>query len=164
MFVMRFTVIDHAGTVSFVAPCTALKVLVAACGNTASDLEALLSASTRYDTGLKDYVLNSLALFDEHNSHGSYEHIHSALDYAGEQRSQQSVPAFRVVDETTRKASLEPVKAGLVLFNLKDRRIIQVHNTYADVKRSDRGRIHEGGAPTRRLYHYELPHDWEIVP
>jgi hypothetical protein len=164
MFVMRFTIIDLTGTVSFVAPCTALKALVAACSNTPPDLQSLLSASTRYDTELKDFVLNSLSLFDEHNSHGSYEQIHSALDYAGEQRNHHNMPAFRVVDETTRKASLEPVKAGLVLFNLKDRRIIQVHNTYADVKRRDRGRIHEGGVPTRRLYHYELPHEWEIVP
>jgi hypothetical protein len=166
MFVMRFTVIDHAGTVSFVAPCTALKALVAACSKAATDLdlEGLLSAATPYDTDLKDYVLDSLSMFDEHNSHGSYEQIHSALDYAEEQRTQHAVPAFRVVDEPTRKASLEPVKAGLVLFNLKSRRIIQVQNTYADVKRRDRGRIHEGGAPTRRLYHYELPHEWEIVP
>jgi hypothetical protein len=164
MFVMRFTVIDDAGTVSFVAPCTALKALVAACSRAPSDLEELLSAATRYDTDLKDYVLNSLAMFDEHNSHGSYEQIHNTLDYADEQRSQHGVPAFRVVDEPTRAVSLEPVKAGLVLFNLKSRRIIQVHNTYADVKRRDRGRIHEGGVPTRRLYHYELPHEWEIVP
>ncbi|MFL5731967.1 MAG: hypothetical protein ACJ78Q_02100 [Chloroflexia bacterium] len=164
MFVMRYTVIDPAGTVSFVAPCTALKALVAACSKAPSDLESLLSATERYDNELKDYVLNGLSIFDEHNSNGSYDQIHSALDYADEQRSHHSVPAFRVVDETTRQASLEPVKAGLVLFNLKARRIIQVHNTYADVKRRDRGRIHEGGVPTRRLYHYELPREWEIVP
>jgi hypothetical protein len=164
MFVMRFTVIDHEGTVSFVAPCNALKALVAACSKAPTNLETLLSASTRYDTDLKNYVLNALAAFDEHNIGGNYGQIHSAIDYAGEQRSQHQIPAFRVVDETTRQASLQPVKAGLVLFNLKDRRIIQVHNTYADVKRKDRGRIHEGGAPTRRLYHYELPREWQIVP
>src|ERR671933_557432 len=102
MFVMRFTVIDHTGTVSFVAPCTALKALVAACSKAPSDLEGLLSASTRYDNELKDYV--------------------------DEQRSQHSVPPLRGGDDATRRASLEPVKAGLVLFNLKDRRIVQVHN------------------------------------
>jgi len=164
MFVMRFTVIDPEGTVSFVAPCNALKALVAACSKAPTNLESLLSASTRYDSGLKDYVLNGLASFDEHNSNGCYEQIHSALDYADEQRSHHQVPAFRVVDEATRKASLEPVKAGLVLFNLKAQRIVQVHNTYDDVKRRDRGRIHENGEPTSRLYHYELPRDWEIVP
>jgi hypothetical protein len=157
---MRFTVIDTDGTVSFVAPCNALKALVAACAKAPVNLESLLVATTFYDTELRDYVLNGLASFDEHN----YHQIHSAIDYAGEQRSQHNIPAFRVVDETTREASLEPVKAGLVIFNLKERRIIQVHNTYADVKRRDRGRIHEGGRPTRRLYHYELPRDWSIVP
>jgi len=165
MFVMRFTVIAPEGTVSFVAPCNALKALVAACSRVSpTSLESLLSASTRYDNELKDNVLNSLAMFDEHNSNGSYAHIHNMIDYADEQRSHHQIPTFRVVDETTRNASLQPVKAGLVLFNLKARRIIQVHNTYADVKRRDRGRIHEGGRPTRRLYHYELPLDWEIVP
>jgi hypothetical protein len=164
MFVMRFTVIDDRGTVSFVAPCNALKALVAACSKAHSDLEGLLSASNRYDNELKDYVLNGLAMFDEHNGDSNYGDIHFAIDHADEQRSHHQIPAFRVVDDTTRKASLQPVKAGLVLFNLKERRIIQVQNTYADVKRRDRGRIHEDGVPTQRLYHYELPREWQIVP
>lgn len=164
MFVMRFTVIDNEGAVSFVAPCNALKALVAACSKQPSDLESLLAATTRYDTDLRDNVLNGLAVFDEHNTNGSFQQIHRAIDYAGEQRSQHSIPAFRVVDATTREASLSPVKAGLVLFNLKEQRIIQVQNTYDNVRRKDRGRIHEGGEPTRRLYHYDLPPNWQIVP
>jgi hypothetical protein len=161
---MRFTVIDHQGTVSFVAPCNALKALVAACSKAPADLQGLLVESTTYDDELKDYVLNGLALFDEHNGTGNYGNIHETITWAADQRAHHEIPVFRVVDDTTRKASLEPVKAGLVLFNLKERRIIQVHNTYADVKRRDRGRIHRAGVPTRRLYHYELPLDWQIVP
>ena len=164
MFVMRFTVIDPQGTVSFVAPCNALKALVASCSKAPAHLDDLLWASTRYDTDLKDYVLNGLAVFDEHNAEGRYDQIRSAIDYAGEQRNHHTLPAFRVVDDTTREASLQPVKAGLVLFNLKERRIIQVQNTYSDVKRRDRGRIHKGGTPTEKLYHYSLPMDWSIVP
>ena len=164
MFVMRFTIIDSSGTVSFVAPCNALKALVAACSKYPTDLESLLEASSRYDTDLQSNVLNSLAIFDEHNTGGRYEQIHNSIDYAHEQRTQHNIPAFRVVDETTRQASLEPVKAGLVLFNLKERRIIQVQNTYDNVRRRDRGRIHKGGEPTRQLYHYALPSDWQIVP
>ncbi|MDQ6693999.1 MAG: hypothetical protein M3014_06215 [Chloroflexota bacterium] len=164
MYVMRFTVIDQVGTVSFVAPCTALKALVAACARMPDNIEDLLSASTGYDSDLKSYVLNGIAVFDEHNSHGSYEQIHNALDFAGEQKAHHQVPAFRVVDEVTREASLESVQAGLVIFNLKERRIVQVHNTYADVKRQDRGRIHRGGEPTDSLYSYNLPPDWQIVP
>jgi len=164
MFVMRFTVIDERGTVSFVAPCNALKALVAACSKFPADIESLLEASEPYDNDLKENVMNSLALFDEHNGSGKYERIHSMLDYADEQRAQHDVPAFRVVDEKTRNASLQPVKAGLVLFNLKERRIIQIHNTYDNVRRQDRGRIHKGGEPTDKLYHYRLPMDWQIVP
>ena len=165
MFVMRFTVIAPEGTVSFVAPCNAMKALVAACSRVSpTSLETLLAASTPYDTELRDYILNGLSLFDEHNGMASYEHIHNAIDYANEQRAQHNIPVFRVVDEITREASLQPVKAGLVLFNLKERRIIQVQNTYADIKRRDRGRVHEGGHPTKRLYHYELPLDWQLLP
>ena len=69
--------------------------------------------------------------------------------------------AAQVVERLPR---LEPVGAGLVLFNLKERRIIQVQNSYAAVKRQDRGRIHEGGEPTTRLYHYKLPADWQLLP
>lgn len=164
MYVMRFTIVDNNGTVSFVAPCNVLKALVAACSKFPADLESLLAASTRYDTDLQDNVLNGLAVFDEHNAEGGYEQIHSAIDYADEQHTHHTIPAFRVVDETTREASLRPVKAGLVLFNLKDRRIIQVQNTYDNVRRRDRGRIHRNGEPTDRLYHYSLPSDWQIVP
>jgi hypothetical protein len=164
MFVMRFTIIDPEGTVSFVAPCNALKALVAACSKGPTRLEDLLKATTRYDTELKDYVLNSLSVFDEHNSHGHYDQIHNAIHHASEQRTYHQIPAFRVVDDVTRQASLQPVKAGLVLFNLKERRIIQIQNTYDDVKRRDRGRVHEGGQPTNRLYYYTLPMDWQIVP
>lgn len=165
MFVMRFTIIDHQGSVSFVAPCNALKALVAACSKAPTNLDEMLTASTNYDSELKGYVMNSLSIFDEHNNgNGSPDHIRNAIDYAEEQRTHHQIPAFRVVDEMTREASLQPVQAGLVVFNLKDRRIVQVQNTYADVKRQDRGRIHVGGEPTDKLYHYKLPFDWQIVP
>jgi hypothetical protein len=161
---MRFTVVDPQGTVSFVAPCNALKAMVAACGKGATDLSTLLTAATSYDSELKSRVLNSLAHFDEHNAPGDYEHIDGAIDWAGEQRARHSLPAFRVVNEKTRQESLEPVGAGLVIFNLPSRRIIQLQNTYAPVERQDRGRIHVDGEPTKRLYHYQLPMEWQILP
>lgn len=164
MFVMRFTVVDQQGTVSFVAPCNALKALVAACGKGATDFRSLITAADKYDIDLKSRVMNSLAHFDEHNTPGEYTHIEGALDWAEEQRARHTLPAFRVVNEKTRQASLEPVGAGLVLFNLKERRIIQVQNSYAAVKRQDRGRIHSAGEPTPRLYHYKLPPDWQVLP
>lgn len=153
MFVMRFTIIDPSSTVSFVVPCNALKALVAACSKYPTDLPSLLDASTPYDTDLKDRVLNGLAVFDEHYTEDQDLNFYGPFS-----------PAFRVVDEKTRHASLESVEAGLVLFNLKERRIVQVHNTYDNIRRQDRGRIHKGGVPTRQLYKYELPLDWQIVP
>lgn len=74
------------------------------------------------------------------------------------------LPPFRVVDERTRQQSLKPVSTGLILFNLKARRIIQVQNSYADVLRADRGRVRQNGRPTRMLYYYTLPEEWNIVP
>jgi hypothetical protein len=73
-------------------------------------------------------------------------------------------PVFRVVDEETKTESLEPVGAGLILFNLTARRIVQVQNSYGLLKRSDRGRYFENGKPTDRLYNYRLPADWSLVP
>src|SRR5215208_3218421 len=63
MFVMRFTVIDQQGTTSFVAPCTALKALVAACASSPppEGTEGLLAATEPFDSELRDYVLNGLA-------------------------------------------------------------------------------------------------------
>jgi hypothetical protein len=59
---------------------------------------------------------------------------------------------------------LEPVRYGLVVFNLIARRIVQVQNSYANLERSDRGRIRVEGKPVRRLYQYSLPEEWSIVP
>ena len=161
---MRFTVIDPQGTASFVAPCSALKALVAACASSPTRIEELLEATTHYSAGLKEYVQNELAVFDERNANGKHDHIHFAIQYADEQRTHHKIPAFRVVDEVTREASLQPAQAGLVLFNLKERRIIQLQNTYAEVRREDRGRVHEDGEPTEQLYKYRLPVDWQILP
>jgi hypothetical protein len=73
-------------------------------------------------------------------------------------------PVLRVVDEVTRNESLEPVKSGLVIFNLPAKRIVQVQNSLGILKRSDRGRYYENGQPTGRLYFYRLPDDWSMVP
>jgi hypothetical protein len=162
MFVMRYTVIDDQGSVSFVGPCSWLKALVAACATTPPTLDALLREASQYDQEMRDQVMNSLRVFDEHNVDGNYSAIHVAL--APDAGPAHETPAFRVGDARTREASLTPVKAGLVLFNLPKRRIIQVLNTYADVQREDRGRIRREGRPTGRFYHYQLPAEWVILP
>ena len=158
--VMRFTVLDQQGTVSFVVHSSALTALVAACANDPSSLRELLDASQRYDRTLRDYVLNGLAVFDEHNLPDDHEAIHQQLDTL----PAQETPVFRVVDERTRDVSLESVKAGVVLFNLPRKRIVQIQNMYDTIERAGTVNYHNGRFLSRREFEYELPPSWSIVP
>jgi len=65
---MRYTLIDKSGTISFIAPWNTLKALVAACSRKPApeDVSALLERASKYSSGLQEYVLNGLAVFDEH--------------------------------------------------------------------------------------------------
>lgn len=158
--VMRFTLVDEHSRVSFVAPCYALDAFVAACGKQPRTILELLEHATPYCGDLPDYVLSGLAVFDEHNSPANYRAIHAALDYC----KPPELPVFRVVDDRTREASLQPVRAGVVLFNLQEKRIVQIQNTYAEIKRKGRVRLVEGKTITNRVQRYELPPDWTLVP
>lgn len=160
MNVIRFTVIDDAGTFSFVGPCHGIKMLVAACSRYPQTGRQLLDFARRYDTDLVDQVQSGLAVFDEHNTRENSVAFHTASEGV----APSALPPFRVLDEYGRRLSLAPVGTGLILFNLSARRIIQVQNSYAEVLRTDRGRIRENGHPTRTLYHYTLPDEWSIVP
>jgi hypothetical protein len=160
MNIMRFTVIDSGGTVSFVGPCSALVPLVAACAKNPSSLEALLEAVEPYHAALRDYVLSGVAVFDEHNAPGNYESIHAAIRYF----PSSEWPVFRVVDDTTRQASLQPVKAGAILFNLRRKRIVQLQNSFAEIGRTGHVRIYDGDRPTNRVRRYRLPEEWSLVP
>jgi hypothetical protein len=157
---MRFTVVDKSGTMSFVAPCHALKALAAACCNDPEDHWRLIGLLGEYDAQLQKELSAGLHVFDEHNTETDARAIHTVLDECKAVKS----PPFRVVDERTRNLSLEPVRYGLVVFNLPARRIVQVQNSYANLERSDRGRIRVNGEPVRRLYRYQLPESWSIVP
>lgn len=157
---MRFTLLEESRGVSFVAPPTALAVLVAGCARDPASIDGLLRAIARDDAGLADYVYSGLAVFDEHNGHGDYAQIDSALQMG----TREPQPVFRIVNDVTRAASLQPFRWGLVLFNVTQKRIIQVQNTYADVQR-------EGHVPTfpeesanGRQRIYRLPASWRIVP
>ena len=124
------------GAVSFVAHCDVLSALVAACAASPPCLEEFLEMSEPYYGNLREYVEAGLAVFDERNVRGRYDAIHKAL------RSipPHAQPVFRVVDSITREASLRPVKAGAIIFNLKAKRIVQLMNSYREIHRSGRGR------------------------
>jgi len=128
---MRFTVLDEAGTVSFIADCEVLPLFVSGCADGATRFEDLLGLVARRRPKLREYVESGLAVFDEHNVPGSYGAIHGALGYY----EPQATPVFRVVDDRTRQASLQGVKAGVVVFNLRSRRIVQIQNTYSEIRK-----------------------------
>ncbi len=157
---MRFTVIDPRGRVSFVAPCSTLEALVAGCASQPRSLDQLLAAAEPFASGLTERVLSGLSVFDEHNSPNNVRWIHAALDYC----RPQETPVFRVVDARTEEASLSPVRAGVVVFNLVAKRIVQIQNTYAEIRRKGRLRVVRNNQPTDRVQRYELPPDWSLVP
>jgi hypothetical protein len=153
-------VIDLKGTVSFVAPPHGLKVIAAAIAMGSRDFSELIQHAHLYDAEWATLVRMDLMIFDEHN----VECLGGAFEEAVEKEEDHDHRAFRVIDGLTRKRSLEPGGLGLVVFNLKEQRIIQIHNNYADLRRKDRGRVRVNGKPTGRLFRYELPSDWAIVP
>ena len=157
---MRFTLVDGHSTVSFIAPDRALHALVAACSTGPHSIDELLDRIAPFASELRERVLSGLAVFDEHTSRDNPRWIHAALDYC----RREEVPVFRVIDDRTREVSLSPVWAGAVVFNLKARRIVQIQNTYADIKRKGRLRIMEGTRPTNRIQRYELGPEWTVVP
>jgi len=158
--VLRCTIIDSRGGVSFVAHADVLPALVKACTDNPRTLEQLLDGTAHYYRGLREQVLNGLAMFDERNVEGHYESIHQALDLCAPYEQ----PVFRVVDDRTREASLSPVKAGAVVFNLRARRIIQIQNTYREITRRGAGHVFDGTRVTNQVFSYQLPGEWALVP
>ena len=160
MNVLRCTVVDGAGTTSFLVHPGAAQALAAACASNPGSLTDLLLAAERYFPGLQESVLAGLAVFEEHNAGGNYQALHGALDYY----PVDETPVFKVVDERTRDLSVSPVKAGVVIFNLVKRRIIQVQNSWQEIQRVGRAFVYEQGAATSRTFTYRIPRDWALVP
>ena len=158
--VIRCTVVDGGGAVSFIAHADVLSALAAACSANPSNLDELLEGADSYYRNLKEQVLNGLAMFEERNVKGNYQAIHQALRFSAPHEH----PVFRVVDEVTREASLRPVKAGAVIFNLRAKRIVQIINTYQEIQRRGRARVFDGSGLTDAVYSYRLPEDWALVP
>jgi hypothetical protein len=135
---------------------------VAACASQSQPrtVEQLLKAAEPFVGDFADRVLSGLAVFDEHNSPTNFQWVHAALDYC----QPPEAPVFRVVDPRTEEASLSPVRAGVVVFNLLAKRIVQIQNTYSEIRRKGRVRVLRNNQPTDRVHRYELPADWSLVP
>ena len=156
---MRFTIVDDRSTTSFLAPPHVLKAITACCARGVSSVRELLSMLAEYDAILANEIKDQLSVFREHNTSNDTGWIRARFDQGVEEAG-----PFDVLDERTRRVSLEPARLGLVVFNLPARRIVQVQNTYANLQRSDRGRVRRNGKPTQTFYSYTLPADWSIVP
>ncbi len=157
---IRCTIVDRQGAVSFVAHGDALPALVAACAGNPSSLYELLVMSEPYYKSLREYVEAGLVVFDELNVSGRYGAIHEAL----RRLPPHEQPVFRVVDGVTREASLRPVKAGAIIFNLEAKRIVQLMNSYREIRRSGHARIFDGSGYTETVFSYRLPGEWALVP
>lgn len=151
---------DHRGTISFVGDGFLMLPLVAACASNPPGHKDMLITAEKIDRRVRVDVLNQLAVFDEHNVDGDYEEIRTKLQTA----ENHEEPVFRVVDEVTRQRSLEPTRTGLIIFNLKDHRIIQVLNQFYAVERKGEVHLHTGSRYSRRTVPYKLPETWSIVP
>lgn len=160
MNVMRFTIVDEAGTVSFIGSADVLPALVRVCVSNAATLEAFLAEADAYYFGLHDQVMNGLAMFDERNTLENPAAIHEALRLC----EPHEQPVFRVIDEVTREASLQPIKAGAVIFNLPARRIVQLQNSYLDIKTPGWAQAHDSAGSVGRMYVYRVPREWAVVP
>ncbi|MEX1193455.1 MAG: hypothetical protein WD904_11360 [Dehalococcoidia bacterium] len=160
MNLLRCTVIDRSGGVSFLTHGDALPALVAACATNPDEIHDFLDRAEPYYNNLAAYVYDGLAVFDEHNTAGHYDEIHRVLMTLPRHRQ----PVFRVVDNLTREASLRPVKAGAVIFNLKEKRIVQLVNSYREITRSGKARTFDGAQLTEKVFRYRLPEEWALVP
>jgi len=156
----RVNVIDERGTLSFLAPSHGLKVLAAAITRGATNGGELLAMAHPFDAEWASTIRMQVMRFDEHN----VDEVTGPYVEAIAEKDGPSHPAFRVLDQETRKRSLVPGRLGLIVFNLKERRIIQIQNNYSNLERKDRGRIRVGGEPTDTLFQYELPGVWSLVP
>ena len=156
--VMRFTVVDARGALSFVAPAHLMKAFAAACAQGASDALALLTQAAVWDHHAVAAIRRDLHVFDEYHTVEEPSRLETWL------QAERRARPFRVLDSTSRRMSLEPAGSGLVVFNLLKRRIVQVQNSFAELRRRDRGRVRRNGKPTPELYRYELPSEWAILP
>lgn len=129
MNLLRFTVVDATGAVSFIHDSAVLSSVLEACARGVKTLDEFLVATARRSPRLREYVSCGLAVFDEHNVDGKYDAIHQAIAHF---RSDEW-PVFRIVDDETREASLSPSGAGVIIFNLVERRIVQIQNSATEI-------------------------------
>ncbi len=158
--VFRINIVDEGGAISVIGPPHGLKVLAAGCSREPASIPELLEMARPFDPEWIERTKIGLRVFDEHN----VDTLSPAYEQNVSQEADEGHAPFRIFDSTTRMRSMVPARLGLVIVNLKTRRIIQIHNSYSELSRKGRGRIRERGKPTQSMFQYELPEAWSIVP
>lgn len=153
----RFNVIDESGVASFLGPRHGSKMLAAACGADHRTLDSVLTYVRALDEQWAEEVEQGLRAFDERS-------MRSGEDEPGPDPEAGWRAPFRVVGAETRRQSMRISSLGLFVINLKERRIVQVENQSHDLEKSGRGRVRRNGKPTRMLFRYDLPSEWQLVP
>jgi len=156
---LRFTIVDGRGTVSFVGDSFYLQPLLAGCASGANTLDELLVAADDIDKRIREQVLNGLAVFDEHNTQENHSSIQAQISLIEGEYG----PVLRVLDPVTRAESHRPTRTGFMIINLKERRIVQGQNLFVDIARGE-AHVHNGRYYSRRTVPYELPESWRVVP
>lgn len=156
----RINMIDGRGTISLLSPPHGPKMLTAMAGLEFESTRDLLLAVSAMDSSWIWQIQSQLAMFDEFNINELNDDWREMI----ERKDSAVHPAFRVMDTVTRQRSLQPASLGLIVFNLKEHRIIQVHNNGDELEREGEGRYREDGHPQERKYSYILPENWSLVP
>lgn len=156
----RVNLIDERGTISLLTPPHGPKMLTAVAGLGLETSREMLEAVAAMDESWIRQVQSQLAMFSEFNVESLDEDWREMV----EENDSVVHPAFRVIDGVTRSRSLVPGSLGLIVFNLKQRRIIQVQNAWDELERTGEGRYRIDGDIDERMYSYTLPETWSLVP
>lgn len=156
----RVNLIDERGTISLLTPPHGPKMLTAVAGLGLETSREMLEAVAAMDESWIRQVQSQLAMFSEFN----VEFLDEDWREMVEENDSVVHPAFRVIDGVTRSRSLVPGSLGLIVFNLKQRRIIQVQNAWDELERTGEGRYRIDGDIDERMYSYTLPETWSLVP
>ena len=156
----RINLIDDRGTISLLAPPHGPKMLTAVAGLGLETSRHMLNAVAKMDAEWIRQVQSQIAMFDEFN----VDTLDSGWQEMVQEEDNIVHPAFRVIDGVTRSRSLVPGSLGLIVFNMKQRRIIQVHNSWDELSRTGEGRYRVDGDPEERKFTYALPETWSLVP
>ena len=157
---VRITFIDAHGTVSFGSAGHVLKMMASVCARSPRSFAEALEWLSPLDPDAAHSIRTGLDLFDEFVISDDRETITAWL---ASNDPTTGLP-IRLCDSRFREYTLAPLPLGVVLFNLPDRRIVQIENRYGSILRRDQGRLRRNGQPLRQVYRYELSDDWSLLP